>query len=207
MASIPFFGIDAQRFSVPLHPKRNPGKPSRKPRTFKKIILFAAAYPFSSRKGFDDIVKLSKRLDYERFELVVAGLRDDQASLLDPRSKTAGIVRDSEKMHRLFSAADYFLNPTYQDNFPTVNIESLASGTPVITYDTGGSAEMLSPETGYVVKKGDFDSLMRLIDELDKTSSGERDSCYQQASIFTDQKMGEKYYELFASLLSRNKPN
>ena len=48
---------------------------------------------------------------------------------------------------------------------------------------------------------------MRLIDELDKTSSGERDSCYQQASIFTDQKMGEKYYEVFASLLSRNKPN
>lgn len=170
-----------------------------------KITLFSAAYPFSPLKGFAEIIELSKSLDYSRFDLVVAGLDARQAALLDSRAQSAGVIKNPKRMNRLFADSDYFLNPTHQDNFPTVNLESLAAGTPVITYDSGGAAEMLTPETGYIVPSGDYDSLLRLVLSLRKTKQVTRNACLDQASHFTAETMGERYYELYASMLSRNR--
>ena len=61
-----------------------------------------------------------------------------------------------------------FVNPTYEDNFPTTNIEALACGTPVITYDTGGSPEAVDKSTGFVVDKGDIAGIVR----CDKSNKG-----------------------------------
>ena len=52
--------------------------------------------------------------------------------------------------------ADVYINPTHKDNFPTTNIEALACGTPVITYNTGGSPEAIDANTGQVIEKGDI---------------------------------------------------
>jgi glycosyltransferase involved in cell wall biosynthesis len=56
-----------------------------------------------------------------------------------------------------------FCNPTYEDNFPTTNLEALACGTPVITYRTGGSVEAIDAETGLVVEKGDVAGLYEAV--------------------------------------------
>lgn len=44
----------------------------------------------------------------------------------------------------IYSAADVFFNPTKEDNYPTVNLEAEACGTPVVTYDTGGCRETIA---------------------------------------------------------------
>ena len=67
-----------------------------------------------------------------------------------------------------YSIADVYINPTYEDNFPTTNIEALACGTPVITYNTGGSPEAVDDRTGIVVEKGDVNGLMRSIELIRK---------------------------------------
>lgn len=54
-------------------------------------------------------------------------------------SKTAR----KEDLVRIYSAANCFINPTYEDNFPTVNIEAIACGISVVTYDTGGCGETI----------------------------------------------------------------
>ena len=56
--------------------------------------------------------------------------------------------------------ADAFINPTWQDNYPTVNMEAIACGAPVVTYRTGGSVEALTDETGFVVEQGDYKELL-----------------------------------------------
>ena len=61
-----------------------------------------------------------------------------------------------------------FVNPTYEDNFPTVNIEALACGTPVITYDTGGSPEAIDESCGIVTKKKNAGSILECVDNLKK---------------------------------------
>lgn len=71
-----------------------------------------------------------------------------------------------EELAMYYSAASVFVNPTWEDNFPTVNLEALACGTPVITYRTGGSVEAVTDETGLVVEQGDIQGLARAIYEM-----------------------------------------
>ena len=52
-------------------------------------------------------------------------------------------TRNQTELAQLYSASDYFVNMTYEDTYPTVNLEAIACGTKVITYDTGGCAETI----------------------------------------------------------------
>ena len=52
-------------------------------------------------------------------------------------------TNNQRELAELYSSSDYFVNPTYEDNYPTVNLEAIACGCFVITYDTGGSKETL----------------------------------------------------------------
>ena len=81
-------------------------------------------------------------------------------------------TNSQQELAELYSGADVFLNPTYDDNFPTTNIEALSCGTPVVTYNTGGSPEAIDEETGIVVEKGDVEGLRTAIETIlkkDKT--------------------------------------
>ena len=51
-----------------------------------------------------------------------------------------------EELAEAYNAADCFINPTYEDNYPTVNLEAKACGVYIITYDTGGGIETLEAE-------------------------------------------------------------
>lgn len=69
-------------------------------------------------------------------------------------------------MVRLYSESDVQVNPTYADTFPTVNIEALAAGTPVITYRTGGSPEAIDERTWAVVEQGNVEALADAIRKM-----------------------------------------
>lgn len=104
-----------------------------------KIVLGVASV-WDRRKGLEDFLKLSKLLD-EKYKIVLIGLKKKQIEKLP--NNILGIER-TENIQELvawYSAADVFVNPTYEDNYPTTNLEAIACGTPVITYDTGGSGE------------------------------------------------------------------
>lgn len=57
------------------------------------------------------------------------------------------IERTSRKdqLAAIYTSADIFFNPTREDNYPTVNLEAQACGTPVMTYDVGGCRETIAP--------------------------------------------------------------
>ncbi len=105
----------------------------------KKVILGVAAV-WDRRKGLSDFIELSKLID-DSYKIVLVGLSDKQIAALP--KEIIGIARtDSVKeLVELYSAAYVFVNATYEDNYPTTNIEAIACGTPVITYNTGGSPE------------------------------------------------------------------
>lgn len=63
----------------------------------------------------------------------------------------------------IYSAANAFFNPTVEDNYPTVNLEAEACGTPVVTYDTGGCSETIKLPTSVAIRpEGAVDALLRL---------------------------------------------
>ena len=131
----------------------------------KKIILGVSSTWVPS-KGIADFCKLSTILPKE-YQIVLVGLSDKQICTL-PNSMI-GIRRteNQRELAELYTAAQVFLNPTYEDNYPTTNLEALACGTPVVTYQTGGSVESVE-ESGHgaVVSKGDVTALADAIESV-----------------------------------------
>lgn len=110
----------------------------------KKIIL-GVANVWDERKGLNDFIALSQLLD-ERCVIVLVGLNKTQMRYLPAKIKGIERIDSVEELAAIYSAADIFVNPTYEDNYPTVNLEAQACNTPVIAYNTGGSKETLNVE-------------------------------------------------------------
>lgn len=136
----------------------------------KKVVLGCASI-WDKRKGLEDVIALKSYLPDE-YAVVAVGLTEKQVKALPPG--ILGITRtDSvQELAEYYNMAEVFVNPTYQDNFPTTNLESLACGTPVVTYETGGSPEAVDAHTGKVVPKGNIHALVEAI--LGITSSGKK---------------------------------
>lgn len=129
----------------------------------KKMILGVAAL-WEQRKGLLDFYELSKELD-DDFRIVLVGLSNKQIKGLP--QKIIGIERtnSAKELAELYSAADVYVNLTYEDNYPTTNLESIACGTPVVTYDTGGCGECIK-DRGCIVKKGNIRGIVDQIINL-----------------------------------------
>ena len=97
----------------------------------KKVIL-GVANVWEKRKGFDDFLELAKLIS-DDYRIVLVGVTDEQLKKLPP--KVIGIKRTNSatELAQIYTAADVLFNPTYEDNYPTVNLEAQACGTPVIT--------------------------------------------------------------------------
>ena len=107
----------------------------------EKTIILGVASEWTLRKGLDDFIEMSKLMQDVQF--VVVGLTEEQIKSIPNSLKGIRRTSSTAELAALYSLADVFFNPTYEDNFPTTNIEALACGTPVVTYDTGGSPESL----------------------------------------------------------------
>ena len=123
-----------------------------------KIIVLGVAAVWEKRKGLDDFISLSQLLD-EDHVIVLVGLSEKQKKKLPSNIISVSTRDDVSELVKVYSMANVFVNPTYEDNFPTVNLEAIACGTPVINYNTGGSPE--SAEIyGVVVTKGNIHSVI-----------------------------------------------
>lgn len=129
--------------------------------TGKKIIL-GVANVWDERKGFYDFLKLAKLLP-EDYAIVLVGLQEKQLKNLP--HNIIGIMRTNgqKELAEIYTAADVFVNLTYEDTYPTVNLEARACGTPVITYRTGGSVESVEPDN--IIEVGDVVGLCEKIKE------------------------------------------
>jgi glycosyltransferase involved in cell wall biosynthesis len=153
-------------------------------------------------KGWGHFMKLSAMINDDEV-IVLVGVKDAQRANLPsniiPISKTENIRQLAE----LYSAADVFVNPTWQDNYPTVNLESIACGTPVVTYKTGGSVESVTEETGVIVDQGDVNGLLHAIRLIESRGKGYyRNNCRQYAMHnFNKVNCYSEYLDLYKSLV------
>lgn len=129
--------------------------------TNKKILL-GVADVWSERKGLEDFFRLKDLLGRE-YMIVLVGVTEDIQKKLPQGIIGINRTRNQIELAHIYAAADIFVNPTYEDNYPTTNLEAMACGTPVITYRTGGSPESITPETGCVVDKGDVGAVANMI--------------------------------------------
>lgn len=144
-------GIDLEVFCP--HPKQTGGK--------KMVLACASTLKSGDRKGGGYLPQLAGLLG-DGYELCVLGLRDKAVS---PGIRALPYITDKEELAAVYSRADVFVNPTLEDNFPTVNLEALACGAPVVTFDTGGSPECLDESCGAAVPQKDVQAMARAVKE------------------------------------------
>ena len=180
-------GIDISKFS-PCEKNKN-----------GKYAILGVSNVWDERKGLYDFFKLRKLLP-EDFSITLVGLTKEQLKNLP--EGISGITRteSQSELAQLYGKSNVFVNTTYADNFPTVNIEALASGTPVITYKTGGSQEAIDEKTGIVVPQGDISQLIAAIKTL-RQSSLKSEECRRRAEQFYDKDIVfSKYLNLYEIL-------
>lgn len=131
-----------------------------------KHILLGVASIWSREKGLDDFLRLSTMLTPDEC-IVLVGVDEHTAKRLPANIIPIRRTENVQQLAQLYSVATAFVNPTWQDNYPTVNLESISCGTPVVTYRTGGSPESVTPQTGMVVSQGDVDALLRSVRQIE----------------------------------------
>ena len=160
-----------------------------------KFIVLGVAFDWGPRKGLDVFIELSKRLD-DRFQIILVGTNDAIDKKLPDNIISIHRTQNSIELAEIYTAADVFVNPTREENFPTTHLESLACGTPVITFNTGGCAEMLDEKCSFVVDKNDVDALEDRI-LLCKEKNFSKDDCLARAENFEQHIKFEEYISLY----------
>lgn len=128
-----------------------------------KVMILGVANGMDSWKGLPDFKRLDRMLD-DRYVIVLVGVKEKDIPELPKNIIGLTRTNDQKELAGIYSTADLFLNLTHQDNYPTVNLEAQACGTPVVTYRVGGSPESVPEEN--VVDEGDFKGLMKKISNI-----------------------------------------
>lgn len=178
-------GIDLERF-VPR---------KRKPR--ERHLVLGVANVWDRRKGLDYLEQLSWMLDSDKYEVAVVGVSKKQIKELPEGMLGIEHTQNVEELMRLYSEASVYVNPTLEDNFPTTNLEALACGTPVVTFETGGSVEAIDESNGRIVAKKDMEGLYKAVTELCEKCETMRTACRQRALSYNKYDRFGDYLNLY----------
>ena len=167
-------------------------------------FVLGVANVWEKRKGLQDFIQLRKFLPIS-YSIVLVGLNSRQIAKLP--NGIIGIQRTEnvEQLRDLYTSALAFVNPTWDDNVPTTNLDALACGTPVITYQTGGSPEAISPETGFVVEQGNIQGIVNAIEKICQEGKGTYSKACRDRAVrhFNKEERFQEYINLYNQILSK----
>lgn len=162
-----------------------------------KYIVLGVAFGWGKRKGLDVFIELSKRLDKEKYQIILVGTDEKIDKQLPSNIISIHRTQNQRELAEIYTAADVFANPTREDNYPTVNMESIACGTPVVTFKTGGSPEMIDETCGSVVTCDDVVTMEKEVMRICEKKTYSVENCIRYAKNFDKNKKYEDYIGLY----------
>ncbi len=163
--------------------------------TDKKIIL-GVSFVWDYSKGLDVFIELSKKLP-DDYKVVIVGTNEKIDKLLPSNILSIHRTHNQKELAEIYSSADVFVNPTREENFPTVNMEAIACGTPVVTFRTGGSPEMLDDTCGFVVECDDTEGMLKEIVRVCTEKPYTREACIEKSKEFERNDRFKEYVSLY----------
>ncbi|MDH5084125.1 glycosyltransferase [Clostridium perfringens] len=158
-----------------------------------KIIILGVASVWTERKGFNYFIELANRLN-NSFKIVMVGVSKKQKKLLPLDILIISRTNDINELAEIYSSSDVFFNPTLEDNFPTTNLEALACGIPIITFNTGGSSECINDECGVVITEDEIFNIDKILKRYNRHLVKEK--CLKKAQEFNQFNMINKYIKV-----------
>lgn len=170
-----------------------------------KHIVLGVAFDWGKRKGLDVFERLAESLEEEHYQIIMVGTNTAVDAELPKNIISVHRTQNQKELAEYYSLADVFVIPTREENFPTVNIEALACGTPVVTYDTGGSAEIVSERTGVVVPYDDFIALEQAIIHICESHCFASQDCVMRANQYNQESRFLDYVQLYEQIGGGNR--
>lgn len=164
--------------------------------SLEKYIILGVAFDWGIRKGLDVFIELASKLP-EDYQIVMVGTNKDIDRQLPNNIVSIHRTKNQAELAQIYSAADLFVNPTREENYPTVNMESIACGTPVLTFRTGGSPEIVDENCGCVVDCDDKEALIKSIIEIRNSNRFQRQACLEMAKTFDANDRFAEYIKLY----------
>ena len=201
------YGIDTEAYQ-PFDPEQSRerlGIPMH-----KKVLMFGAARLTDPRKGGDLLLKALSSLPASlKAETVLLILGNDGEAIAEAAgiaSLNLGYVSSDRFKSIAYSAADLFIFPTRADNLPLVLQESMACGTPMVSFKVGGVPDLVRPGiTGYLATPEDvFDFCNGIVQLLEDQNLRSRMSQQCRAIALDEyplQLQAKRYVKLYRQIL------
>lgn len=195
-------GIDLTIF----HPDKDNFKIREKYQIGVAFMVLGVATAWSNDKGLKEFIELST---YPNWKVILIGIPETIRKKLPKNIIAIPSTENQNALAEFYATADVFINPTYQDSFPTVNLEAIACGTPVITYKTGGSPESLSKDTGIIIDKGDIRGIINAVEIVRRNGKNfYSKNCRDRAlNFYNKNERYLDYLKLYESILLKTNLN
>ena len=193
-------GVDIDIF----YPKKSKECVKNKYNIDTEFLILGVAGSWTTRKGLEDFVALSKKLP-DWAKIILVGLSTKQIGQLPKNIIGINGTDNIEQLASIYSAADLLFNASKEETFGMTAAEAMACGTPVIVYNATACPEVVSQETGFVIETGDLDGVMNAIIEIHiKGKDYYSEKCRNRAEkLFEKNRQFELYIKLYDSLLTK----
>lgn len=160
-----------------------------------KFVILGVAFSWGYRKGLDRFELLAEKID-DRFQILLVGI--EKCKVKSNKIICISKTDSQSQLAEIYSSANVLLNPTREDNFPTVNIEALSCGLPVLSYGAGGSAEAFNAESGMIVNDSNvIETLERMYEQ-----PYSKENCIVQGKKYDQNEKFKEYVDLYNQMMN-----
>ncbi len=137
-------------------------------------VILGVSFVWDDRKRFPIYCEIARRFNPQQAVVVLVGLTDREFRMLPEGAIGIRRTENAAELAAFYSRADVFISASVEDTFPTVMLEALACGTPVVCTDRCGCPEIIDEKTGIVVPADDIDAFLSAIQRILETGVGPR---------------------------------
>lgn len=169
-----------------------------------RTVLLGVATAWNRKKGLYDYIELSKNIP-DRYQIILVGIDEKTKKGLPSNIIAIERTNSQHELAYLYSLADIVLNLSYEETFGLTTVEGFACGTPGIAYNKTASPELITPETGIVVEKGNFEQLLDAIETVRKNGKPHYSAACRERAVkyYNKNSKFREYIDLYNSLLNR----
>lgn len=167
-----------------------------------RYIVLGVSNGFGKFKGSTYFIQLAKKLP-DDYQLILLGVNEEQKRFFPEEVLALPRTNNTMELAQFYTAADVFVNPTLQESQGLTNIEALACGTGVVTFNSGGCPESIDENCGYVVERDDLEGLIESVIKA-CVHPFDRNACVHRAQLYDKTKLCNEYIKLYNNLLAHS---